>query len=49
MNVADTVLFPSIVTVHTFVLDVHPVHDENWYPVFGFAVRVTLVPLVYDD
>ena len=45
---AVTVLSEFIVTSHTFVLDVHPVHDENWYPVFGVAVRVTDVPLVYD-
>ena len=44
MNVADTVLFPSIVTTHVFVLDVHPAQLAKVYPVFGAAVRVTDVP-----
>ena len=48
LNVAVTVLLTSIVTVHTFVDEVHPVQLANVYPGFAVAVSSTAVFVVND-
>jgi hypothetical protein len=48
VKLAVTEVFAFMVTVQTFVVEVHPVQLENWYPDAGVAVRVTTVPEVND-
>jgi len=43
VKLAVTEVFAFMVTVQVFVVEVHPVQLENWYPDAGVAVRVTEV------
>jgi hypothetical protein len=48
VKLAVTEVFAFMVTVQVFVVELHPVQLENWYPDTGVAVRVTTVPELND-